>query len=199
MATYTKGLKSIEVHTRGGETITASDTVEQPIATQALAEFYAHNVMHILKDPKDFVPFHAVDYIEVTASSGQFDRSDPYCAEDGETVLVIWSGEAEGTATESGATYSVSGATFPSEASVGDTLTLTFSSGSDSNEVTSVEATVVEAGSVSDLPYVVINSDGTMTIVTADTEAPTLTEVSITLKSGSKVCDAKVCTAKTEC
>lgn len=85
MATYPKALKSIVVKTRQGE-FTASDTVDNPIATRALGEFEQGKEMHILADPKDYIPFHAVETVTVTTTSGSIEREDPYCEEGGEST-----------------------------------------------------------------------------------------------------------------
>lgn len=86
MATYQKSLQKIEVTTRRGNTYTAQDTVDRMIATQALSEFLSEKPMHILNDPKDFIPFEAVELVEVTHSVGSFDREDAYCRADASTV-----------------------------------------------------------------------------------------------------------------
>lgn len=96
--TYIKVLKAIEIKTVGGTTVTAEDTAEKPIASNALAEFDAFKTMHIeTEGGVVIVPFHAVDSIEVTISTASATKADPYgCEEDGET------GETETGTTESG-------------------------------------------------------------------------------------------------
>lgn len=79
MASYTKGLKTIKVYTRGGDEFTATDVEKQPIASDALEEFLRGDVMHIFNDPKDYIPFKAVDRVEVTNTVGEFEREDAYC------------------------------------------------------------------------------------------------------------------------
>lgn len=86
MATYAKSLQKIEVTTRRGNKYTAQDTVDKMIATQALSEFLSEKPMHILNDPKDFIPFEAVELVEVTHSVGSFDREDAYCRAGSSTV-----------------------------------------------------------------------------------------------------------------
>lgn len=80
---FKKGLKTITVKTIGGATITASDTVDAPIASNALAEFEAFQTMHIKGEDKvTEVPFHAVDNIEVTVTASEEQtRNDPYGCE----------------------------------------------------------------------------------------------------------------------
>lgn len=81
---YSKLLKTIKVTTRSGEVVTASDTLEKPIASNALWEFEQFGTMHILADPNDFIPFHAVEMIEITSASEVTEREDPYgCSSDG--------------------------------------------------------------------------------------------------------------------
>lgn len=82
--TYKKALKSIEIKTLGGTTVSVSDTATDPIASQALAEFEAGKTMHIVTGEGEmtYIPFHAVDSIVVTAStSDDITKADPYCTE----------------------------------------------------------------------------------------------------------------------
>lgn len=91
MASYTKGLKTIKVYTRGGDEFTATDVEKHQIASNALEEFLGGKVMHIFNDPKDYVPFKAVDRVEVTNTVGEFEREDAYCED---TVLKVGKGKA---------------------------------------------------------------------------------------------------------
>lgn len=82
--TYKKALKSIEVKTLGGTTVSVADTATDPKASNALAEFEAFKTMHIVTGENEttLVPFHAVDSIVVTSSSSDdITKDDPYCAE----------------------------------------------------------------------------------------------------------------------
>lgn len=79
MAKFNKGLRSVEVHTRIGDVFTATDTVEEPKASWAYDEFIKYGTMHILADPKDFIPYHAVDYLVFSTSVGEMEKGDPYC------------------------------------------------------------------------------------------------------------------------
>lgn len=82
--TYKKALKSIEVKTLGGTTVSVADTATDPKASNALAEFEAFKTMHIATGENEttLVPFHAVDSIVVTSSSSDdITKDDPYCAE----------------------------------------------------------------------------------------------------------------------
>lgn len=83
MATYQKPLKSIQITTIGGFTVSAADTVEKPIATVALGEFEAFSTMHIETGENELtlIPFHAVDHIVVIPSSEEIEKPDPYHCE----------------------------------------------------------------------------------------------------------------------
>lgn len=82
MATYNKPLKSIVVKTIGGNTINASDTATAKVASDALSEFEMFKTMHIKGENKvTLVPFHAVDNIEVTETTEEVSKADPYGCE----------------------------------------------------------------------------------------------------------------------
>ena len=80
--TYTKGLKTANIHLLGVEDeLLIADTVDNPSATRAIGQFLNKEDMvvdlgtHIAE-----VPFHAVEYIEVTESkSDSITRADAYC------------------------------------------------------------------------------------------------------------------------
>ena len=78
--TYTKVLKSIEIALNGiEEPITVADTAADPKASDALAEFEAFHTMHVrTAEGVTIIPFHAVDSIEVTSTTGQATKGDPY-------------------------------------------------------------------------------------------------------------------------
>ena len=81
-------LKTIDITLIGcgnAVTLTAEDTTTAPIASYALDEFKRKEQMEFVNDGKDyFVPFHAVDHIEVTETSASTpDRPDPYGCEGG--------------------------------------------------------------------------------------------------------------------
>lgn len=83
--TYKKALKSIEVKTLGGTTVSVSDTVDEAKASMALAEFNVMKTMHIITGENEvtMIPFHAVDSIVVTSqASDDITKADPYCKED---------------------------------------------------------------------------------------------------------------------
>ena len=82
--TYKKALKSIAVKTLGGTTVSVADTVTEPKASNALAEFEAGGTMHIVTGANEVtvIPFHAVDSIVATVSASEnITKDDPYCAE----------------------------------------------------------------------------------------------------------------------
>lgn len=79
--TYNKPFNSIEVKTRIGTTVTATDEAKKPIASEALDEFKADKTMHIKGESLVFVPFHAVDVVTVTASMMSVEKGNPYGCE----------------------------------------------------------------------------------------------------------------------
>lgn len=96
-----KKLKLIEVGLIGcGDAVTlnASDTTTAPIASYALDEFKRKEQMEFVNDGKDyFVPFHAVDHIEVTETSASTpDRPDPYGCEGGSDTVTLTMNDTEG-------------------------------------------------------------------------------------------------------
>lgn len=80
--TYPKKLKTIVVHTLDGQTFNVADTAEDNKASRALNEFGDYGTMHILDTPKNYIPFHAVQYIEVTEADGEINKADPYFCEE---------------------------------------------------------------------------------------------------------------------
>lgn len=84
--TYKKALKSIEVKTLGGTTVSVADTATETKASAPLAEFEAGRTMHIQTGENEvtlIIPFHAVDSIVVTSSkSDDITKVDPYCEEE---------------------------------------------------------------------------------------------------------------------
>lgn len=77
--TYTKVLKTLAIKTLGGTEITVADTAADPKASDALAEFEAFHTMHVrTAEGVTIIPFHAVDSIEVTSTTGQATKGDPY-------------------------------------------------------------------------------------------------------------------------
>lgn len=96
MATYTKKLKTIIVHLMlDGETVTIEDTASDDMATRALNEFKAYGTMHYETEEggmaiTNAIPYHAVQYIEVTEADASVERPDPYgCDEGGGETITI--------------------------------------------------------------------------------------------------------------
>jgi len=80
--TFNKPLKEITVKTIGGNTITATDTATDGVASAALSEFEMGKTMHIRNGNNlTVVPFHAVDNVLVTASTESVTKPDAYCPE----------------------------------------------------------------------------------------------------------------------
>lgn len=84
MATYTKKLKTLEVHLMlDGETRSISDTSDDNAATRALNEFKAYGTMRVEDD--EALPYHAVQYIKVREGEEAYTGADPYnCKEGGD-------------------------------------------------------------------------------------------------------------------
>lgn len=81
MATYSKKLKTIEIHLLlDGEVISVADTAETNAASMALAEFRRGEPMHV--DSNRLIPYHAVQYIKVTEADGTVTKADPYFCEE---------------------------------------------------------------------------------------------------------------------
>lgn len=83
MATYTKKLKTLKVYQMlDGSTVTIADTASDDMGTRALNEFKNYQTMHYVADGKqNAIPYHAVQYIEVTSEDGTIERADAYCEE----------------------------------------------------------------------------------------------------------------------
>lgn len=81
--TYNKIVRSITVTTLSGNTVTAEDTANSPVASQALAEFMAGDIMHIPgEEATILIPFHAVESVAVTTDTTEVTKADPYgCGE----------------------------------------------------------------------------------------------------------------------
>lgn len=81
MATYTKKLKTLEIHQAfTGETATPiTDTAADDVATRMLNEFKNYGTMHVATGGMEVsVPYHAVQYIKVTETDGSIEKADPY-------------------------------------------------------------------------------------------------------------------------
>lgn len=77
--TYTKPLYTAAFKTLGGTEVTVTDTVTEPKASNAIAEFEKFMTVHA---DGTLIPFHAIDSVVVTkATSDEITKEDPYCAD----------------------------------------------------------------------------------------------------------------------
>lgn len=87
MATYTKKLKTLVVHTMMGDlasSFSIADTATDPMASNALSDFmqYRDIVFSATQGGRVgtvSIPYHAIQYIEVTETEATVERQDPYC------------------------------------------------------------------------------------------------------------------------
>ena len=82
--TYKKMLKAINVYNiDGGDLYDVADTEDNPIASKALGQFLKGETMVIIDRTANVeIPFHAVDYIEVTeVESEPIEVENPYGCE----------------------------------------------------------------------------------------------------------------------
>ena len=92
MATYTKKLKTLAVHLMlDSEVVNIADTASDDMATRALNEFKKYETMHYETESggvksTNAIPYHAVQYIEVTEADGSVDKADPYGCDEGGSV-----------------------------------------------------------------------------------------------------------------
>ncbi len=89
----TKKLKTANITLIGcgaAPTLTVADTATEPNATYAIESFKAEQRMKFKSgDDTYYVPFHAVDHIEVTESETQVaDKPDPYGCEADLTIVM---------------------------------------------------------------------------------------------------------------
>lgn len=110
MATYTKKLKTLAVHLMlDSEVVNIADTVDNDMATRALNEFKKYETMHYETEDggqkvTNAIPYHAVQYIEVTEADGSVEREDPYGCDEGgsDTVTYIFHTDCPNTPPNSG-------------------------------------------------------------------------------------------------
>lgn len=82
MATYPKKLKTLEIHLMlDSEVVTVADTATDPKASNALAQFEDYKDMVWEDNGTVVVPYHAVQYIKVTAEDADVSKADPYGCE----------------------------------------------------------------------------------------------------------------------
>lgn len=88
MATYKKKLKTLAVHLMlDSEVVNIADTASDDMATRALNEFKAYETMHYESESggqkvTNAIPYHAVQYIEVTETEADITKADPYGCEE---------------------------------------------------------------------------------------------------------------------
>lgn len=93
--TYNKRLKTLKVYLMlDSEPITIADTADDDKATRALNEFKKYGSMHYEteeggKKVTNEIPYHAVQYIEVTEADASVTKPDPYGCEGGSDAYVI--------------------------------------------------------------------------------------------------------------
>lgn len=82
--TYKKALKSLSVKVHGvDDAYVVADTVDETVASYALAEFERMNTMHLaLSNKTVLVPFHAVEAVEVTVTESANQTRDAYGCDD---------------------------------------------------------------------------------------------------------------------
>lgn len=80
----TKKLKSLEVHLMlDGEPIIIDDTATDPQASMALAQFEQYkDIVAMIGGVEGVAPYHAVQYIKVSESEGEYEKADPYYCEE---------------------------------------------------------------------------------------------------------------------
>lgn len=79
----TKKLKTLEIHLMlDSETITVADTVSDAKASMVLGQFKGYKDLEWKDgDCTKAVPYHAVQYIKVSESEGEYEQADPYGCE----------------------------------------------------------------------------------------------------------------------
>ena len=87
--TYNKRLKTLKVYLMlDSEPITIADTADDDKATRALNEFKKYGSMHYETEEgsetiTNEIPYHAVQYIEVTEADASVEKPDPYGCDEG--------------------------------------------------------------------------------------------------------------------
>lgn len=83
MATYKKELKTITIHTLLVDSpYSAADTAEDDKASRALHEFKTYGTITLQMNVGEAkIPYHAIKYIEVTSTSADVTKTDPYGCE----------------------------------------------------------------------------------------------------------------------
>lgn len=109
--TYNKRLKTLKVYLMlDSEPITIADTADDDKATRALNEFKKYGSMHYETEEggekvTNEIPYHAVQYIEVTEADASVTKPDPYGCDEGgggDTVTYIFHTDCPNTPPNSG-------------------------------------------------------------------------------------------------
>lgn len=88
---YSQRLQTITAHTKQTEASVA-DTKTSAEATYAVAEL---DEKHTIKVSNVLIPFHAVDYAEITTSFEEVDKADPYGCDSGSDADAITTNNGE--------------------------------------------------------------------------------------------------------
>lgn len=80
MAKALKHNVTIKVHTLGGSDFTATDTNDVKVGTHAFMQFQHHDTVEIVEENKTtYIPFHAIEYVEVTKATDEVEFEDDNC------------------------------------------------------------------------------------------------------------------------
>lgn len=80
MATALKHNITIKVHTLGNNEFTATDTNDVKVGTHAFMQFQHHDTVEIAgEENTTYIPFHAIEYVEVTKATETVEVSDDTC------------------------------------------------------------------------------------------------------------------------
>lgn len=98
--TYKKALKTVVFTLHDGSTVTAADTAEKALGSEALGMYNAGRMI-VVPGAESTTQFHSSQVVKAvitTEQSADITKADPYCEESGET------GETETGETETGET-----------------------------------------------------------------------------------------------
>ena len=84
MAKAMKHNVSFEVTTLGGNNFSATDEEGKKYGTHALQNFLHHETVELIQDETEtvYVPFHAIDYVDVTITSAEETYTDDTCVQE---------------------------------------------------------------------------------------------------------------------
>lgn len=88
MATKQNTNITVKVVTLGGNDFTATDTDAKKYGAAAFNNFQYHETVVIADGSEKtiYVPFHAIDHVEVTKATTEVEYTDDNCVEDEETT-----------------------------------------------------------------------------------------------------------------